>query len=97
MAAAAEPPLQELLWSVAAARIVLGGGVSLQAPPNLAADGGAAGAAGSSAAVAWAALLDAGINDWGARGVEELGGVEAGRLVNSAHVGGANSKLLLRL
>jgi 2-iminoacetate synthase ThiH len=30
-----EPPLEELLWTVAAARLVLPRGVALQAPPNL--------------------------------------------------------------
>jgi FO synthase len=41
----------EMLWSVAAARIVLGPSMHVQAPPNLADD--------------LAALLEAGIDDWG--------------------------------
>jgi FO synthase len=44
-------PPEEMLWSVAAARLVLPAGVHLQAPPNLADD--------------LAALLAAGIDDWG--------------------------------
>jgi FO synthase len=43
---------EELLWSVAAARLVLGAAMNLQAPPNL-----SAGECG--------ALIEAGINDWG--------------------------------
>jgi FO synthase len=42
---------EEMLWSVAAARIVLGPAMHLQAPPNLADDFGA--------------LIEAGIDDWG--------------------------------
>jgi FO synthase len=53
MAAAPEPPLEELLWTIAAARILLGPQMNLQAPPNLTARGDLA------------ALLSAGINDWG--------------------------------
>ena len=52
MAAAPEPSEEELLWTIAAARLVLPPEVSLQAPPNL--------NAGRTAA-----LLDAGLNDWG--------------------------------
>src|SRR5919202_36929 len=51
MAAAPEPPLDELLWTLAVARLVLPPQMSLQAPPNLSSD--------------FAALLDAGIDDWG--------------------------------
>jgi len=52
MAAAPEPPLEELLWTCAAARLVLGAHWNIQAPPNLSyAD--------------FPRLLDAGINDWG--------------------------------
>ena len=51
MAAAPEPPLEELLWTIAAARHLLPPEVALQAPPNLSAD--------------FAALLDAGIDDFG--------------------------------
>jgi FO synthase len=51
MADAPEPPLEELLWTIAVARLVLPPEVSVQAPPNLTGD--------------FAALLDAGIDDWG--------------------------------
>ncbi|HWE80047.1 MAG TPA: 5-amino-6-(D-ribitylamino)uracil--L-tyrosine 4-hydroxyphenyl transferase CofH [Gaiellaceae bacterium] len=51
MADAAEPPLEELLWTIAAARLILPPGIALQAPPNLTED--------------FARLLDAGIDDWG--------------------------------
>src|SRR5437016_5830054 len=52
MADAAEPPLDELLWTIAVARIVLGAGAHVQAPPNLSYDD-------------FPRLLDAGIDDWG--------------------------------
>jgi FO synthase len=52
MAGHAEPSLEELLWTAAAARIVLGPGMNVQAPPNLSYDD-------------FPRLLDAGINDWG--------------------------------
>jgi FO synthase len=51
MAAAPEPSLEDHLWTIAAARILLPHDVHLQAPPNLTAD--------------FARLLDAGIDDWG--------------------------------
>src|SRR6478672_10215688 len=51
MADAPEPALEELLWTIAAARLLLPPGVALQAPPNLSEDFGR--------------LLDAGIDDWG--------------------------------
>jgi FO synthase len=47
-----EPPLDELLWSAAAARVVLGPGWHIQCPPNLSYDD-------------FPRLLDAGIDDWG--------------------------------
>ncbi len=47
-----EPSLDELLWTVAAARIVLGPELNLQAPPNLSYEN-------------FPRLLDAGLNDWG--------------------------------
>ncbi len=47
-----EPSLDEHLWTVAAARIVLGPSWHVQAPPNLAHD-------------EFPQLLDAGIDDWG--------------------------------
>ncbi len=43
---------EELLWTVAAARMILGPGMNLQVPPNLNADD-------------YQVYLDAGINDWG--------------------------------
>lgn len=52
MANAPEPSLEEHLWTVAVARLILGPDVSIQAPPNLQPDG-------------LKALIDAGINDWG--------------------------------
>ncbi len=52
MAASPEPSLEELLWTCAAARLVLGPRWNIQAPPNLSYD-------------AFPRLLDAGINDWG--------------------------------
>lgn len=52
MAAAPEPSLDELAWTVAVARLVLGPEANIQAPPNLSPNG-------------LGALLRAGINDWG--------------------------------
>jgi len=52
MAGAPEPPLEELLWTIAVARIVLGATAHVQAPPNLSYDD-------------FPRLLDAGIDDWG--------------------------------
>ncbi len=51
MVNAPEPPLEELLWTIAVARLILPPEVALQAPPNLTED--------------FARLLDAGIDDWG--------------------------------
>lgn len=52
MANAPEPDLDELLWSIAVARLVMGPQMSIQAPPNLSPG-------------VLPRLLDAGINDWG--------------------------------
>ena len=52
MAGHPEPALEEHLWTIAAARLVLPDDVSIQAPPNLAYDD-------------FPRLLDAGIDDWG--------------------------------
>ena len=52
MADAAEPSLDDLLWSIAVARMILPADISLQAPPNL-------------SDASFPRLLDAGINDWG--------------------------------
>ncbi|MFN2469121.1 MAG: 5-amino-6-(D-ribitylamino)uracil--L-tyrosine 4-hydroxyphenyl transferase CofH [Gaiellaceae bacterium] len=52
MAGHPEPSFEELLWTAAAARILLGRAWNIQAPPNLSYD-------------RYPELLDAGINDWG--------------------------------
>jgi FO synthase len=52
MADAEEPDLEELLWTIAVARIVLGANAHVQAPPNLSYE-------------EFPRLLDAGIDDWG--------------------------------
>jgi FO synthase len=52
MANAAEPAMEEQLWTVAVARLLFGPSMSIQAPPNLRPEG-------------LAALVRAGINDWG--------------------------------
>jgi FO synthase len=52
MASAPEPALEELLWTITVARIVLGPAAHIQAPPNLSYD-------------EFPRLLDAGIDDWG--------------------------------
>ncbi|HTO26305.1 MAG TPA: 7,8-didemethyl-8-hydroxy-5-deazariboflavin synthase CofG, partial [Gaiellaceae bacterium] len=51
MANAPEPSVEDHLWTLAAARLVLPPEIHLQAPPNLTED--------------FAVLLDAGIDDWG--------------------------------
>ncbi len=52
MATAPEPSLEEHLWTIAVARLLFGPSMNIQAPPNL-------------QARELAALLGAGINDWG--------------------------------
>ena len=52
MEEADDAPAEELMWTVAVARILLGPDVNLQVPPNLSARD-------------YPAYLDAGINDWG--------------------------------
>ncbi|GFZ89715.1 FO synthase [Sphingobium fuliginis] len=52
MAHAPEPDMDELLWTIAAARLILGPQMNIQAPPNL-------------SAADFPRLLSAGINDWG--------------------------------
>jgi FO synthase len=52
MAGAAEPDLDELCWTIAAARLIFGAEMNIQAPPNLSPGG-------------LARLIGAGINDWG--------------------------------
>ena len=52
MAAHPEPSLDELLWTAAAARVILGAEAHIQCPPNLSGND-------------FGELLDAGIDDWG--------------------------------
>ena len=52
MAAAPEPDLEDHLWTIAVARIVLGAEMNIQAPPNLSPG-------------VLTRLVEAGINDWG--------------------------------
>ena len=52
MAGAAEPDLDDLMWTLAMARIIFGPAMNLQAPPNLTPD-------------SYAKLIAAGLNDWG--------------------------------
>ena len=52
MAQAPEPSLEDHLWTIAVARLVLGPGTSVQAPPNLRPG-------------ALARLVEAGLDDWG--------------------------------
>ena len=52
MAARAEPDNEELCWTIAMARLILGPDMSVQAPPNLSPG-------------ALAPLIAAGVNDWG--------------------------------
>lgn len=47
-----EPTLDELKWTIAAARLIFGPAMNIQAPPNLSGND-------------FAELIDAGINDWG--------------------------------
>ncbi len=47
-----EPDLDELLWTIAVARLILGPGMNIQAPPNLSPG-------------VYQKLVDAGLNDWG--------------------------------
>jgi 7,8-didemethyl-8-hydroxy-5-deazariboflavin synthase CofH subunit/7,8-didemethyl-8-hydroxy-5-deazariboflavin synthase CofG subunit len=51
MAGAPAPTLEEYLWTIAAARVLLDPGIHLQAPPNL--------------TEGFGVLLEAGIDDWG--------------------------------
>jgi FO synthase len=52
MANALEPDMDDLLWTIAAARLILGPQMNIQAPPNL-------------CAADFPRLMEAGINDWG--------------------------------
>ena len=52
MVAAPEPDLEELMWTIAIARIAFGPAMNIPAPPNLTPDD-------------YAKLITAGINDWG--------------------------------
>nr|WP_229682572.1 5-amino-6-(D-ribitylamino)uracil--L-tyrosine 4-hydroxyphenyl transferase CofH [Siccirubricoccus deserti] len=51
-AGAEEPDLDDLLWTIAVARLVLGPAMNIQAPPNLSPG-------------VYQKLVDAGLNDWG--------------------------------
>jgi FO synthase len=51
-AAAPEPDLDDLLWTIATARLILGPQMNIQAPPNL-------------SPTVYPQLIDAGLNDWG--------------------------------
>ena len=55
MAEAPEPDLDELCWTIAAARLTFGAEMNIQAPPNLSPKG----------LSGLARLIEAGINDWG--------------------------------
>jgi FO synthase len=52
MARAPEPTLDDLMWTIAAARLIFGPEMNIQAPPNLSCSD-------------FPRLMDAGINDWG--------------------------------
>ncbi|HLN10984.1 MAG TPA: 5-amino-6-(D-ribitylamino)uracil--L-tyrosine 4-hydroxyphenyl transferase CofH [Xanthobacteraceae bacterium] len=52
MVGSAEPPLDDLMWTAAVARLLLGSGMNIQVPPNLSYD-------------AFPQLAGCGINDWG--------------------------------
>jgi FO synthase len=52
LSGAAEPDLDDLLWSIAAARLILGATMNIQVPPNLSPG-------------VYQRLIAAGINDWG--------------------------------
>ena len=52
MAAAPEPTLDDLQWTIACARLIFGPDMAVQAPPNLTPD-------------VYGSLIRAGINDWG--------------------------------
>ena len=53
MADCAEPSLDDLLWTIASARVIFGPDMAIQAPPNLTPE-------------TFGTLIHAGINDWGA-------------------------------
>jgi len=52
LAASEEPDLDDLLWTIATARLILGPDMNIQAPPNLSPG-------------VYQKLVDAGLNDWG--------------------------------
>lgn len=52
MAGAAEPDIDELMWTIALARVVLGPDMNIQAPPNL-------------SGIDFGRLIESGLNDWG--------------------------------
>jgi FO synthase len=52
MAGAPEPDVDDLMWTIAVARLVFGPAMNLQAPPNL-------------SGLGFGRLIEAGLNDWG--------------------------------
>jgi len=52
MADAPEPDIEDLMWTIALARLVFGPAMNIQAPPNLSGSG-------------FGRLVEAGLNDWG--------------------------------
>lgn len=81
---APEPPLEELLWTAAAARLVFGPDMAVQVPPNLTPEpddvvdnDGADERDPASAREGWRRLLRAGVSDWG--GVSPGGVIDAAK------------------
>lgn len=60
-----EPPLEDLLWTIAAARIVMDPSISLQTPPNLTVVASGSGSDVLLEELVWSALIHAGIDDFG--------------------------------
>ena len=69
---APEPTLDELLWTIAMARIIFGPGMNIQAPPNLTPD-------------ALPEIIHAGINDWGGRLTHNAGPCQPGSGLAAPH------------
>ena len=65
MAAASETTREEFIETIAIARIILGGEMNIQAPPNLAATQSGPDRVGDPDRSGCLSYLDAGINDWG--------------------------------
>ncbi|KAL2628860.1 hypothetical protein R1flu_013546 [Riccia fluitans] len=60
MANAPEPAIEELMWTIAMARLVFGSEMNIQAPPNLTPE-----SSQTEEDSSWRALIQSGINDWG--------------------------------